>query len=85
MSGEKTISLDLSLFTDKAKGKGSSRNPKNKTVRKEKKVRPKVSGPNAKSLRKNLLAKIKEHQKKESQESLSSKPNKSLMDIVVLK
>lgn len=78
MSGEKTISLDLSLFTDKGKGKSSSKvRTHNKTIRKEKKVKPKVGGQTVKNLRKNLLAKIKEHQKKESQENLSSSTSKT--------
>lgn len=80
MSGEKTISLDLSLFTDKGKNSGtkSSKGTKtNKTIRKERKLKPKVNGQNVKSLRKNLLAKIKEHQKKENHENLSSKKRNS--------
>lgn len=71
MGGERTINIDLSLFTGgKSKGSGSGSKPStkehNKTVRKERKTRPKPSGPSATSLRKNLLAKIKEHQQKEA-------------------
>ena len=80
MSGEKTISLDLSLFTDKGKNGGSKANKgskTNKTIRKGRKLKPKVNGQNVKSLRKNLLAKIKEHQKRENHENLSSKKRNS--------
>lgn len=72
MSKERTISIDPSLFTGgKSKSKSGSSNSggRNKTLRKERKTRPKPKGPSATSLRKNLLAKIKQHQQKEHIES----------------
>lgn len=83
MGGERTISIDPSLFTGgKSKSKGSGSNSgtggHNRTIRKERKTRPKPKGPSATSLRKNLLAKIKEHQKKESIEAKHKESEKSV-------
>lgn len=70
MGADKTISIDLSLFSGgSSKSKSGSSSGHNRTLKREKKVRPKVSGPSPNSLRKNLLAKIKEHQKKEQVET----------------
>lgn len=77
MGAEKTISIDPSLFTGgsskgkskSGKGSNDSSSGHNRTLKRERKVRPKVTGPSPNTLRKNLLAKIKEHQKKEQVET----------------
>lgn len=72
MGGERTIRIDPSLFTGskgKSKSSGAGSGGHNRTIRKERKARPKPKGPSATSLRRNLLAKIKEHQQKESNEA----------------
>lgn len=86
MGGERTINIDLSLFTggknksrnsSSDEGIGSSSGGHNRTIRKERKTRPKPKGPSATSLRKNLLAKIKEHQQKENSEPKHKEPEKT--------
>lgn len=80
MGGERTINIDPSLFTggkSKGSGGGSKTGTHNRTVRKEKKVRPKPGGPSATTLRKNLLAKIKEHQQKEHSEAKHKEPERT--------
>lgn len=70
-SDQKTITINPSLFDDggrKANSKVGGR-PRNTTLRKERKVRPNVASANANSLRRNLLEKIKQHQKKEQIEA----------------
>ncbi len=72
MGGERTIRIDPSLFTGskgKSKNSGAGSGGHNRTIRKERKARPKPKGPSATSLRRNLLAKIKEHQQKETIEA----------------
>ena len=76
MGGERTINIDPSLFTGgksrsagSGAGQGSRSGGHNRTIRRERKSRPKPKGPSATSLRKNLLAKIKEHQQKENSDA----------------
>ena len=79
MGGERTIRIDPSLFTGskgKSKNSGVGSGGHNRTIRKERKARPKPKGPSATSLRKNLLAKIKEHQQKENIEAKHKEPEK---------
>ena len=100
-SEQKTITINPSLFSGgggggsgSGSGSGSGgggrgrprKNASNSTMKKQPRTRPNVSGQTATSLRKNLLAKIKEHQKKEQVASkkqtinLAEKPDKPLQN-----
>lgn len=86
-SEQKTISIDPDFFvrTEKSKSSsssGSKMRGNRETLRREKKAKPKMpKGPSSNTLRKNLLARIKDHQlreqkefQKKSETSLISKP-----------
>ena len=71
-SEQKTISIDPDLFVNTERSKTNSGNNTNlsrETLRRPKKVKPKIpKGPSSNTLRKNLLARIKEHQMREQRE-----------------
>ena len=71
-SEQKTISIDPDLFVNTERSKSSSTNKANSsrdTLKRPKKVKPKMpKGPSSNTLRKNLLARIKEHQMREQKE-----------------
>lgn len=71
-SEQKTISIDPDLFvnTEKSRAGSDSRSGKSReTLKRPKKVKPKLPrGPSSNTLRKNLLARIKEHQMREQKE-----------------
>jgi len=71
-SEQKTISIDPDLFFSTEKAKGSSTNRTGvtrETLKRPKKIKPKMpKGPSSNTLRKNLLARIKEHQMREQKE-----------------
>lgn len=71
-SEQKTISIDPDLFvnTEKTKGISTNRNGSHReTLKRPKKIKPKMpKGTSSNTLRKNLLARIKEHQMREQKE-----------------
>lgn len=77
LSEQKTISIDPDLFvsTERTKAGLSNRTSSTKeTLKRPKKVKPKIpKGPSSNTLRKNLLARIKEHQMREQKEFQKNK------------
>lgn len=70
-SEQKTISIDPDLFVRTDKSKTSSGKPSStrETLKRERKVKPRMpKGPSSNTLRKNLLARIKEHQMREQKD-----------------